>query len=236
MQLQLMDDAYWRTRREEMSREFPGARLGVLTDLTAEVVDAFEDALLAGPESAIQQVLTNHPYLIQYAIPLSGHHGIWAFPQQMIRPRAADGDAGMIPDFLVVSRSSLGDYWHVVELKRFDEQFSDAKGQGYSKAGHRAVSQCNGYLALFRDYIDAVRTNIRIPSMVQPSGAIIVIGDSGRETDRQRTNRSNFVRSSPNIDVVSYRRILLGARADVGFTPRGAGLLTTAGRGGKVSM
>lgn len=234
MQLHLMDEAYWRARREEMALEFPGARFGMLADLTAEVVDAFEDALLAGPESAIQQVLTDHPYLIQYAIPLSGHHGIWAFSQQMIRPRAANGDAGMIPDFLVVSRSSLGDYWHVVELKRFDEQFSDAKGQGYSKVGHRAVSQCSGYLAHFRDYIDAIRTNSRVPQMVQPSGAIILIGDSGQETDPQRSTRSNFVRNTSNIDVVTYRRILLGARADVGFTARGAGLLATAGRGGKV--
>lgn len=225
MKLANLDDGYWEERRRAMAKELPGSRFGLEIDLTAEAVDEFEDALLAGSEEAIQKVLTANPYLIQYAVPQSGHHGIWAFPKQMIRPRSAPGDPGMIPDFMIMTRSSLGDWWHVVELKRFDEQFSDAKGSGYSTAGHRALSQCNGYLSHFRDYIDAIRVNARISRLTQPTSAIILIGDSDNETDQQRQNRANFVRNSPSIDVVIYRRILWGARGDVGFTSRGPGIL-----------
>lgn len=225
MNLTQLDSAYWADRRERMAEQFPGARFGLEIDLTAEAIDEFEDALLAQSEEAIQQVLTRYPYLIQYAVPESGHHGVWAFPKQTIRTRSASGVAGMIPDFLVVTRSSLGDWWHVVELKRFDEQFSDARGTGYSTAGHRALSQCNGYLAHFREYIEAVRVNAGISKLTQPTSAIILIGDSETETPAQRENRSNFVRASNQIDVVSYRRILFAARGDVGFTKRGPGLL-----------
>lgn len=230
MKIIQMDDAYWAERRRSMVDEFPGSAIGLRTDLTAEAVDSFEDALLAQSEEAIQIVLGEHPYLLQYATPRSGHHGLWAYSKQVIRTRSADGAPGLIPDFLIVTRSSLGDFWHVVELKRFDHQFSDARGTGYSTAGHKALSQCAGYLSHFREYIEAVRVNAGISKLTQPTGAIILMGDSDTETDLQHRNRSNFVRSSSTIDVVSYRRILWGARADVGFTGRGPGLMASTFR------
>lgn len=218
MKLIDMDDAYWAERREAAMRAFPGAAYGVRNDLTAAVVDAFEDALHAESEEAIQAVLTANPYLIQYAIRESGHHGTWVYPKQMIRPKAATGEPGLIPDFLAVTRSSLGDHWWVVELKRFDAQFADTRGESMSPAGHRAVTQCLGYLSHFRDYIDAIRAHARIPRLIQPAGALLLIGDADSETDAQRRIRSDFVRSTPKIDVASYRRIVLNARVDVGFT------------------
>jgi hypothetical protein len=225
MKIIQMDDAYWAQRRREMVEEFPGSRIGLRMDLTAEAVDDFEDALLAQSEEAIHRVIAEHPYLLQYATPHSGHHGLWAYSKQVIRTRSVDGAPGLVPDFLIVTRSSLGDFWHVVELKRFDDQFSDARGTGYSSDGHKALSQCAGYLAHFREYIEAVRVNAGISKMTQPTGAIILMGDSETETGLQARNRSNFVRSSPNIDVVTYRRLLVGARSEVGFTTRGPGLM-----------
>nr|WP_314433955.1 hypothetical protein [uncultured Brevundimonas sp.] len=223
--IQLNDDAYWAERRIAMAEEFPGSRIGLRMDLTPEAVDDFEDALLAGSEEAIHQVLAEHPYLLQYATPRSGHHGLWAYSKQVIRTRSVDGAPGLIPDFLIVTRSSLGDFWHVVELKRFDEQFSDARGTGYSSAGHKALAQCAGYLAHFREYIEAIRVNAGVSKLTQPTGAIILMGDSETETDQQTRNRSNFVRASSTIDVVTYRRLLWGARSEVGFTERGPGLM-----------
>ncbi|RZJ47607.1 MAG: DUF4263 domain-containing protein [Brevundimonas sp.] len=218
MKLTHMDEAYWAERRIAAEREFPGSSYGVRPDLTAEVVDRFEDALHAESEEAIQNCLTENPYLVQYAISNSGHHGTWVYPKQMIRPKAATGEPGLIPDFLAVTRSSLGDHWWVVELKRFDTQFADAQGGGMSPMGHKAVSQAAGYLSHFREYIDAIRSHVRIPRLTQPSGALILIGDSQTESEAQRTVRSNFVRTATNIDVASYRRIVVHARMDVGFT------------------
>lgn len=219
MKLTQMDEAYWIERRAEAEREFPGSSFGMRPDLTAEVVDRIEDALHAGSEEAIQVCLTENPYLVQYPIRESGHHGTWVYPKQMIRPKAATGEPGLIPDFLAVTRSSLGDHWWVVELKRFDTQFADSQGGGMSPAGHKAVSQAAGYLSHFREYIDAIRSHARIPRITQPAGALILIGDSRAESAAQRTVRSNFVRTSSNIDVASYRRIVVNARVDVGLTP-----------------
>lgn len=50
----------------------------------------------------------------------------------MIRPRGVDETSGLVPDHLIVTRSSLGYFWHVVELKHFDVQFADRTGNGSS--------------------------------------------------------------------------------------------------------
>ncbi len=201
--------------REELLQQFPGAKVGTHSDLSQQVLVDFEAALAAKSEEAIQLVLTANPYLIQYALPRSGHHGVWVFPKPMIRPPAANGTTGMIPDYLVASRSSLGYFWHVVELKRFDVQFSDRLGSRYSSAGQAAIAQCNGYLGHFQDYIDAVRSNVRIPELIQPEGAVLLIGDSAKESEVQRACRANFVRNNPRIDVVSYQRIIGRLKSDL---------------------
>jgi Domain of unknown function (DUF4263) len=180
------------------------------------VLGALRAALADGREEEIQNVLSANPYLIQYAIDHSGHHGIWVFPKAMIRPPGADGTRGLIPDYLVVTRSSLGYFWHVVELKRFDTQFANSDGSGFSPEGHKAVAQCQAYLTHFQDYVDAVRSNIRIAELIQPEGAILLIGNSSMESEAQRQCRSNFVRNTPKINVVSYQRIVAALESDLG--------------------
>jgi hypothetical protein len=208
--------AYWEEQRKKAMAEFPGAKFGWPGDAKRPLLQAIKSALEVGSEEAIQKALTENPYLIQYAIDGSGHHGTWAFPKQMIRPRGADGTAGLIPDFLVVTQSSLGYFWHVVELKRFDVQFANRSGDGLSTEGNKAVAQCNNYLTHFQDYIDAIRSNIRIEELIQPKGAILLIGDSAKENKAQRQCRANFVRNSAKIEVVSYRRIINALGSDLG--------------------
>jgi hypothetical protein len=164
-------------------------------------------------EEPIQRFLTANPYVIQYAIPNSGHHGVWVFPKQMIKPSAQNGTVGLIPDYLVVSRSSLGFFWHLVELKRFDRQFANLRGDNFSTDGGRGVVQCQKYLNHFDNYIDAVRTNIQTPDLVLPKGAILLIGDSEGESVPQNDVRANFENS--RISIVSYRRLIDGLANDL---------------------
>jgi hypothetical protein len=202
--------------RIKWAEEFTGAHFGCLWDVSPAVLTALRAALADGSEETIQRVLTANPYLLQYAVKHSGHHGIWVFPKLMIRPPGADGTNGLIPDYLVVTRSSLGYFWHVVELKRFNVQFARGDGRGLSQEGNKAIAQCNGYLSHFQDYIETVRRNICIDDLIQPQGAILLIGDSEAENEKQRKCRADFVRASPKIDVVSYRRIVDSLESDMG--------------------
>jgi hypothetical protein len=204
-----------KARRNEWAAEFTGARFGCLWDINSTVLDALRTALADGSEESIQKILTANPYLIQYAIDHSGHHGIWVFPKPMIRPPSVGETPGLVPDYLVVTRSSLGYAWHIVELKRFGVQFARSDGRGLSRDGNSAIAQCNVYLSHFQDYIDTVRSNIRIGELVQPKGAVLLIGDSTKENEKQRELRANFVRTAPQINVVSYQRILGGLESDV---------------------
>ena len=203
--------------RQELEGFFPGAKFGALWDVNAASADQFDLALTDGREEAIQIFLTQNPYFIQYAVKTSGHHGIWVFPKAMIRPRGMDGTAGLIPDYLVCTRSSLGFFWHVVEIKRYGVQFSNAAGDGYSQDGHKAIAQCANYLSHMSEYIESVRSNIRVPDLITPVGAIILIGNSSTETEAQKSCRANFVKQSPKIEVVSYERIRQSLASDLEF-------------------
>lgn len=199
----------------ELVAQFPTAHLGLLWHLTPTTLAEFESALEQASEERIQEVLTRHPYLVQYALKHSGHHGVWVFPKATIRPPGLDGSKGLIPDYLVASRSSLGYYWHAVELKRADHLFSNRRGDGLSSEGHKAVAQCGRYLAHFSDYVDSVRTNVSVQEFTQPRGAVLLMGRAQDESDAQRQCRADFDRANPNIDVVSYDRILHGMRRDL---------------------
>jgi hypothetical protein len=200
-------------RLAEMRDYFPGARFGTRRDICRATYDGLRSALEEGAEEPIQRFLTANPYVIQYAIPDSGHHGVWVFPKQTIKPNAQNGTAGLIPDYLIASQSSLGFFWHVVELKRFDRQFANRRGDNFSTDGGRGVVQCQKYLSHFNNYIDAVRTNIQAPSLVQPRGAILLIGDSEAQSVRQNELRANF--ENPRISIVSYRRLIGGLANDL---------------------
>lgn len=207
--------ANWAARRKEFANQFPGAYFGDPGDAKRETLEALENALRAKKEEALQKVLTQHPYLFRYAVDGSGHHGTWVFPKQMIKPPASVRARGLIPDFLVVTRSSLGYFWHIVELKRADVQFSNSKGTGYSAEAQKGLVQCSGYLRHFSDYIDTVRNNIRINELIRPVGAILLIGDSDKESAAQLKCRSDFVRTNSGTAVVSYRRIVRGLESDL---------------------
>jgi len=213
----------WRERHAKYDRErhagyFLDANFGCLWDISPAVLKAFRAALSQGPEEAIQKVLTANPYLITYAV-ASGHQGIWAYPKSTIKPPGADGTPGLIPDYLVATRDSLGYSWYVVELKRFDVQFANSDGSGLSPEGHKALTQCQAYLTHFQDYIETVRNNVRIPDLIQPSGAVLLIGNSLAESEDQRRCREQFARNTSRIDVVSYDRIVRGLKVDSGLRP-----------------
>lgn len=198
----------------EQQALFPGALYGDILTLQRNLLPTFEAALADGSEEAIQRVITDNPYLLQYITPNSGHHGTWVFPKQMIRMRATDGTPGLIPDFLVVARNSLGFRWHIIELKRASVQFANAKGTAYTPDANQGIAQCLKYRAHFMDYIDTVRTCINEPHVIVPETVVLLIGDSLTESEPQRTARDEFDRGTPQMSIVSYDRIRRGLMND----------------------
>jgi Domain of unknown function (DUF4263) len=193
---------------------FSGSRYGEPFTTTRIEWENFKAALESANEEQIHRALFESPYLIQYVIDTSGHHGTWVFSKQMIKTQSSDQVPGLIPDFLVVARNSLGYSWHIIELKKPNVQFANAKGDGYSPTGHKAIAQCATYYAHFRDYIETVRSNIGVRELIQPKSVVLVIGDAETETDRQRICRSNFHGMTELVRVATYDRIVRGVRND----------------------
>lgn len=198
----------------EQAAQFTGSRYGDPRTLKRGLMPEFEAALALGSEEALQRLFTDNPYLLQYVTPNSGHHGIWVFPKQSIRVKATDGTPGLIPDFLVVARNSLGYKWHIVELKRATVQFSNRKGDGYTSDASKGIAQCHRYRTHFVDYIDAVRSFIKVPDLIVPESVILMIGDGTTESDAERLCRAEFDRNTPQMSIVSYDRIRRGLAND----------------------
>jgi hypothetical protein len=166
-------------------------------------------------EEAIQRIITANPYLLRYITPNTGHHGIWVFPKQTIRTQRTDGTPGLIPDYLVAAKNSLGYSWHIVELKKSTVQFSKKTGTSYTRDAADGIAQCAKYRCHFADYIETVRTNIGIPDAITPESVILLIGDSIKETDVERVCRSEFAKLSTAMSVVTYDRIRRGLMNDL---------------------
>ena len=193
---------------------FPGSLYGEPGMLEREGVDEFRIALKADDEERIQRAICRCPYLLQYVVPNSGHHGTWVFPKAMIRTKRVNGQPGLIPDFLVATRNSLGFTWHIVELKKPNVQFSNAAGNGYSTTGHQGIAQCASYAAHFRDYIETVRANVGISEIITPKNVILVIGDTRYERPEQTRRRREFEEIANNVVIASYDRIRRGIMND----------------------
>lgn len=206
-------DAYF----HEQAALFPGSRYGNILSLRPGLLDELETALAEDSEEAIQCLLTENPYLLQYVVPQSGHHGIWVFPKQMIRTKKASGTPGLIPDFLVVTAGSLGYRWQIIELKTATVQFAKSSGKSYTSTATAGIAQCATYRAHFANYIETVRSNIGIEDMIVPANVILVIGDATTETDKEKICRSEFDSLSASMMVASFDRIRRGLRSDLGF-------------------
>jgi len=199
------DDAHY----EKQRALFKGALYGTHRDLRPKLLTELEAALRAGPEEAIQKFITSNPYVLQYALRLTGNHGLWAFPKRVIRTQRIDRTPGLIPDYLVAARNSDGFTWHIVELKRFDTQFGNESGKSLSAAGLKAIVQCATYTQHFEDYIETIRSNVGVREVVTPKNVAILIGDSNLENKPQMARRQEMQRFAPRLDIVSYRRIVL---------------------------
>lgn len=198
----------------ERRAKFPGSLYGDQRFLRAGLDDEFE-AALEGSEETIQKFLTANPYLLQYVIPSSGHHGTWAFPKKLIRTKKADGTPGLIPDYLVATSSSLGYYWHIVELKLGSVQFAKPSGKSYTIDATAGIAQCATYVSHFTNYIETVRSNIGVAEAITPKNAILLIGDATTETEAQRICRNEFCDLAPRMVVASYDRIRRGLADDL---------------------
>ncbi|MDC7674861.1 Shedu anti-phage system protein SduA domain-containing protein [Asticcacaulis machinosus] len=198
----------------EQSAKFPGALYGDARLLRAGLDEEFETSL-TGSEETIQKFLAANPYLLQYVIPNSGHHGTWVFPKKMIRTKRTDGTPGLIPDYLVATQSSLGYHWHIVELKLASVQFAKAYGKSYSRDATEGIAQCATYISHFTNYIETVRSNIGVTELITPKNAILLMGDARNETEEQRISRSEFCDLAPRMIVASYDRIRRGLANDL---------------------
>ncbi len=219
--LKIMTDADFDEYEAKEAQRFPGALYGSPSHIRLDWLEAFDTALAAKDEEAIQRCIEQRPYLAQYITPSTGHHGIWLFPKQQIALHQPNGSPGKIPDFLAVAANSDGYTWWIIELKRADVQFANVKADAFSPTANKALVQCTSYLNQFDRYVDTVRSMTGVKEIVRPKSVLLLIGDSRHETPGQTSMRGNVNESLSNrLQVVSYDRIRRHLQSDLGYRRR----------------
>ena len=118
-------------------RRSPFARFVSSSDLTDEKIYCFKQLLDSDPtERKIDNFLNENPELL---IPIfshyfSGNHGIWVFPQQVIRPNVKGIQSGLIPDWIVCTENSDGLSWWILELKTPTQNIFSGTGKNWGLA------------------------------------------------------------------------------------------------------
>lgn len=120
-----------------------------------------------------------------------------------------------------MAASSDGYTWWIIELKRADVQFANAKADAFSPSANKALVQCTNYLNQFDRYVDTVRSMTGIKEIVRPKSVVLVIVDSRHETPSQTSMRGNVNESlSDRLQVVCYDRIRRHLQSDLAFRRR----------------
>ncbi|WP_265563799.1 Shedu anti-phage system protein SduA domain-containing protein [Sphingomicrobium arenosum] len=202
-----------RKYRDECKKLIPIANFGDAGDISSQMLDSFETAVESDREQLIHEAFEAHPYALQYAIDQSGHHGTWLISKQMIRTSIKGQSSGLIPDFLAFTRSSLGLFAWVVELKRPSMNFCKINGTP-SANGSNALTQLNNYSDHIANFIETVRSNSGLENLRAPIGKLLLMGRSSSETVAQTHGRRLFNKPFEQ-QIVSYDRIIHGISFDL---------------------
>lgn len=181
--------------------------------ITKEQIDRLK-ALIANKakEREIDAFISDNPVVL--TIPLdffrTGHHGGWVVPKKAVRSRVSQGIPGLIPDFLIGGRSSMGFTWMVIELKGAgDNLFSKVSDKIYfSKTANQGICQLLEYIDFCSKSQANIRDSLRLTDFREPTGLMIIGTESEFDDPRKRDLKSAWNRKMGSLEIRSYDALL----------------------------
>jgi hypothetical protein len=172
-------------------------------------------------ETALDNFLRKNPSVFIHCLRdfNTAHHGAWVISQQNIRPSLQNNQKGLIPDYILGGRSSLGFTWFVVELKGANHQMlTESKKSLYlNSVANRAIGQVIEYIDYCASAQSFLRDSLKLTDFREPKGLIIM----GRETEFNNNERREKFKAAWNrylghkIEIRTYDVILRSLRSEV---------------------
>ncbi len=153
-------------------------------DVEKSVLEAFRDLVnRRAAETEIDGFIRSNPKALAtcFRLTMTGHHGVWVIPQQVIKPPMRPVERGLKPDFILGGKGSDGFSWFVVELKGADDSiFAESDGKTYfSSSANRGVFQLLEYVDYCSQNQAWLRDTLRLTDFREPRGFLFI----GRETE-----------------------------------------------------
>jgi hypothetical protein len=117
---------------------------------------------------------------------------------------------GLVPDFIIGGRSSLGFQWMVVELKGADENVFSKNGRdiSLSRTASRGVCQLLEYIDFCAKSQANIRDSLNLTDFREPTG-LLVVGTQAESSDpRKRDLKAAWNRAKGSLQIRSYNAFL----------------------------
>ncbi|MBI4178426.1 DUF4263 domain-containing protein [bacterium] len=168
-------------------------------DIEKNVLEHFRQVVSANaPETDIDALIREHPNILAtcFRLTMTGHHGVWVIPQQVIRPPMRPVECGLKPDFILGGKGSDGFSWFVVELKGADDAiFVGSDGKTYfSGAANRGVFQLLQYVDYCSQNQAWLRDTLQLTDFREPRGFLFV----GREKELEENETRGRLKGAWN--------------------------------------
>ncbi|NVO09793.1 MAG: DUF4263 domain-containing protein [Bacteroidales bacterium] len=142
-------------------------------------------------ETEMHNFLLTNQVLFSFALYSfrTGHHGIWVYSKQVIKPKIEGVSKGIIPDFIVGGKNSDGFQWWIIELKGVNDNIFtlDSNNELYfSSTVNKGLCQLLEYINSCSEIQGHLRDIFKLKDFREPNGLLIVGKESELENDERR--------------------------------------------------
>ncbi|EOW9093200.1 TPA: Shedu anti-phage system protein SduA domain-containing protein, partial [Vibrio cholerae] len=182
-------------------------------DVTEEQYFEFE-SLVNGKvsETEVEKYFARNPEVLALTAFLfsTGHHATWIYPKLELRPSAGDAKGGMIPDYVISGANSDGLQWFILELKGPRQNAFVHKGKRVylSADSNKGICQLISYIDIASKSQAYLRDELGLKGFREPRGIILIGTEEESEAEMVREFKAAWNRMHPNVQVISYSRLL----------------------------
>lgn len=206
--------------QENYPTTWPPVEFFTLRDqVTQEQYEEFERLITDNAsETKIDVFLRLNPCVLSTALAFvnTGHHGSWIIPQQSIRPKIGNIQAGLIPDYIMGGKNSDGFQWWVIELKGANASiFTKRKNDiSFSTTLNEGVCQLLTYIDYCAEIQSTLRDQFKLTDFREPKGMIFIGREHETEDDAiKRKLKAAWNRTTRgNLEIRSYDSLLRSLR------------------------
>lgn len=162
-------------------------------------------------ETEIDRFLSENKPIWDALFSDTGNHGIWVIPKQQIKTKIGEG-RGLIPDFIIRTKSSSGFQYWVVEIKGPNTSLlilNRSKELYFTSEANKGLCQLLEYKDYCSKYQTKFRDEFNFEDFREPTGLLLIgTEDEFAKSTEKRDFKAAWNRYNSNLLIRSFSSFL----------------------------